>query len=362
MVKKNQFLFDGINYQGYQTVQKAYAGMTEGVASQGGETVPTPLADFIIDEIEKLQWARKLFRQIPMPGKTFEIPTITAGDTIYLASEGSDFLTEGGSDGSSSSYTRPVFGSITLTAQKFAGLTGYTTELDQDSAVSIATVALRKLIRAFAEGEEQSFIQANKSAEIFSPATGSILNAWDGIISHVPGTAAAVNSVWTPQDSSVPNWIAGGSAKLVSDKADELIAQIEDNRGQCDVFLVSPKVAARFRNKVEFEALQGIKDVGREAALVKGFVGKYYTASLFTSHWLPTGDSNFVTQTADPKDTILLGLDKSSPFIADRRRISILQRHRFYSDVNEIRVTERLSFHRDYGQLLGGIHNVQNSV
>ena len=70
----------------------------------------------------------------------------------------------------------------------------------------------------------------------------------------------------------------------------------------------------------------------------------------------------FNTATSDPKDTLLLGMDRNSPFIADRRRIEIKQRGRFYSDVNEIRILERVSFGVEHPEVLGGIADIQNAT
>ena len=126
--------------------------------------------------------------------------------------------------------------------------------------------------------------------------------------------------------------------------------------------LVNPQVAARLRNKTEFEMLQRLDAVGKEAALIKGWVGKYYTANVYVSHFMPTGVAVFNTATTSPKDSIVLGLDKSSPIIGDRRSIEVLQRHRFYQDVNEIRLTERIAFGSRYPQLLAGLADVQNAV
>ena len=52
-IKFDSGLYKSNPQNGYQLTQKAYSGLTEGTACQGGEVVPTPLADYVIDEKSK---------------------------------------------------------------------------------------------------------------------------------------------------------------------------------------------------------------------------------------------------------------------------------------------------------------------
>jgi hypothetical protein len=297
-----------------------------------------------------------------VPNGNLTIPTIESGDSVYLMGEGKDFTTEGGSDGASTSYTRPTWGSKSISVKKFAGLSVYTTEFQEDSALSVAEITLRKMLRAFSEHEEKAFIQGESAGTKFGWTAGDVRYAFDGLIDLVPGTLAGTGSKWTPDNSNYSNWIDAGSTKLTNKQLEQMIATIEDNRGQANTLIVTPVVAARLRDKTEFEMLQGLKDIGPEAALVRGYVGRYYTMDIYTSHWLPTGDSVFNVSVTDPKDTIILAMDRASPKIGETRTLEIMQRHRFYQDINEIRATERIGFMAEYDQHLVGLAQVQNAV
>lgn len=356
---KKIFKFDANKYQ---FTGKAWSGADTATDSEGGVTVPSPLANWFKDELKKNSWARQLFEVRPMDGKTLKIPLLTTGDAVYLSDEGLDFTTEGGADQSSNSYTKPVWGSMTLTAKKFAGLSGYTTELGEDSSLNVADIMLRKLIQALTEYEEKAFIQGEAGGSKFSWSSGDVRYAFDGLIDIVQGSSAATGSNWTPDASTYGNWTDQGSVKLNNDALLGLIAKIEEQRGVCNTILVNPLIAARLRDPTEFEMLQGLKDIGPKAGLIRGFIGRYYTADIYVSHFMPSGVAVFNTSTSAPKDTLILGMDKQSPVIGDRRKIEIMQRHRFYQDVNEVRVTERIAFGAYYPQLIAGVADVQAAI
>lgn len=353
-------IFDSRNYQ---FTGKAFTGMTEGTDTEGGHTVPSPLANFFKDELPKNSWARKLFEVRSMGGKTLDIPLLTSGDAVYLSDEGKDLLTEGGADQASTSVSKPVWSQLTLTAKKFAGLTGYSTELEEDSVLNIAEIALMKIVRALNEYEEQAFIQGESGGSKFGWSAGDTRRAFDGLIDIIQGAAAGTGGNWTPDASTFTNWQDGASTKLTTEHMLQLLATIEENRGECNTIFVSPTIAARLRDPIEFEMLQTVKDIGpTEAALIKGFVGKFYTANIYVSHFMPTGVAVFNTSVVAPKDSLIIGMDKDAVVIGDRRRAEILTRHRFYQDINEIRLTERIAFGAYYPQLVAGVADVQAAI
>ncbi|MFQ5531116.1 MAG: phage major capsid protein [Candidatus Nanoarchaeia archaeon] len=351
----DQLVFDARNYQ---FTGKAFGGMTEGVAADGGNTVPSLMANYFIDLIATKQTTRNIVKTIPVSGKTFEIPKLTAGDTVYLGGEGKHMLTEGGADQASSSMTKPTWGKITVTPQKLIGLTAFSTELEEDSALNIAQIAIEKLLYALSQWEEKAFIQGEANGTKFSWTAGDPRYAWDGFIDAIPGTELGTGSNWTPDDSSPSNWIDGGSNVLTKSELDQLLAKIEDQGGVCDAIYVTPVVQARMRDKSEFDIFQGLDKIGADAALIKGFVGRFYTANIYVNSHVPVG-TTFGTNT---DDAVVIGFDTTSPFIGDRRTITINERYEFYSDVIELQFTERLDFKFEHNELLAGIADVKNAV
>lgn len=361
--KKINFSSKNYSFNGKAPMSKTYAGLIEGTNSAGGYTVPSPLADWFLNQLDKNSWARQLFEVRTMNSKTLTIPRITDGDTVYLGGEGLNMNTEGGLSQASSSYTKPTWSTLTITPVKFNGLSGYSSELEEDSILNIAQITLKELVKGFNWFEEQAFIQGEAGGSKFGWTSGDTRYGFDGLIDKVQGTLASTGNNWTPDSDTNTNWIDGQSQKLTTNMLNQVIAKIEEQRGTCDVMLVSPNVASRLRDKNEFEMLQTVKDIGADrAALIKGFVGRYYTADIFVSHFLPTGVSVFNSSTSDPKDTLMLGLDSKSPVIVDRRKLDLLTRANFYEDVYEMRMTERVGFSAYYDELIAGIADVQSAV
>ena len=120
-------------------MSKAYAGHTS-TAAQGGETIPTPLADYFLELIRDSTFLLQEFKHIKMTADTFEIPRMTGKNSAYLIGEAKDMTTEGGSDQASDSYSRTTWDSITLEAKKLGVLTGYSSELSEDSLIDVASI------------------------------------------------------------------------------------------------------------------------------------------------------------------------------------------------------------------------------
>ena len=352
------YTFDSKNH----VFGKTYAGMIEDTDSAGGYTVPSPLADWFVNVLAKNSWCRRLFQVRPMPGKTFTIPQITSGDAVYLSGEGLSITTEGGADQASTSYTRPVWDTITLTAKKFNGITGYSTEVEEDSALNVADIAMQELARSLVEFEERAFIQGEAGGSKFGWTAGDTRYAWDGLIDICQGDNAGTGANWTPDSSTNSNWTDAEQDKLTADDLNNLLADIEDQKGTCDALFMAPRMLARMRDMTEFEALQTLDKIGDKAALLTGAVAKWYTANIYVSHDMPEGVAVFNSATEAPKDTLILALDTRYPVIADRRKYNVLTRHNFDTDVNEIRINERLAFGTLRPEMIAGLADVQLAI
>jgi HK97 family phage major capsid protein len=342
-------------------VKKTYVGTGHSSTNaDGGETIPTPLANRFIDIVANNTFCRQVFKTVPMTAATLEIPKKTGLETTFLIGQGRDWTTEAGDDQSSTAITKGTWTSITLTASKFGTLSGYTTELGEDSLLNFAQVVMAGAARSLAEYEERSFLQGDAAAATLSAFNaGDVRYAYNGIIISTPGDAPSTGSKWTPPDSSPVNWADGGDDRLTADELNAMIARIENNRHDCDLIVMSPNVQARLRDQTEFEMFQGLKDIGNQAALVRGLVGRYYTADIVRSSHIPlSADTTFTTA----GNTMVLGMDTREPLIGDRRRIEIRKRHRFYQDIEETRLTTRVAFQVQHNEGLAGINEVLDAA
>lgn len=348
-------------------VSKAYAGHTAGTAADGGEFVPLPLADYFYDLVEKDVFARQLFAIKPMTSNTLEIPIKSAGLSVYLSGESKDMTTEGGAAGASSSYSKMTFTSTTLTAKKFVVLSGASTELLEDANINFSEAMLQSMARDLAEAEERAFIQGEAAGTSLSWGAGDVRYAFDGLIWHVYGSNVSTGAHWTPDNASPVMWADGGNDVLTSDELNAMDTRIEEQGYRSTHIMMRPSVAGRLRDPTEFEMFQGLKDIGNMAALVKGYVGRYYTADILVSQFMPVGTSSGISGTgsefvAGTTDSTVLAFDVREPVIGERRKLEARRRHSFYVDVEETRFTERIAFDVPRPLGLAGINDVKNAV
>lgn len=356
--------------KGNDIFKRAYSSYGQVSSDYATPLIPTETANFFYDRIYWENKLRNIVTTIPMPRATFRIPVKTAGSKVYRAtSDGVSFITELGLDGASSGYVSPTVSYLDLIATKFGSLSGWTTELEEDSIISIPQLMFEELAISMGEYEELAMLQGDESDGHSLTGTitgyddpssgfgaGDVRYSFDGMIFKAPGSNS---NVWTPDDTSPENKFDGGSNKLTRDELNTLIAQIEEQGYECTDIFMRPKVAGRLRDDVEFEQFQSIKDIGTsKAALIKGFVGDFYGANVFVTNRIPEGTA-FGTG-AD--DSVVLGFDRRLPLIGDRRRISFVKRHAFTYDAEEIRVTERVAFNTKFNEGIAVINDVKNAA
>jgi len=359
---KRPHALDGKSY-----FSKAYSGTVTTDLDSGG-LAPTITADWLIDRIRWANKLRQICQVVPMPGKTWQIPKMTAGDTVYYQLEGYSAYSESGATQATTGYTEPTITHATMTAYKMAGITGWTTELQEDSVIPIPEMMFKELADSMADYEELAMIQGDESyghtltgavgggfADMNTSNVGDVRYMFDGLIVLTPGSASGYG---TPDDASPENIIDGENTKLTKESLDQLLAVIEDNNFTCTDMFMKSNVAARLRNTTEWEEFQRLDAIGNRAALIKGYVGTFYTADIFRTNKIPVG-AGFGTGTTD---TYVLGFDRKEPFIGDRRKINFVSKHLFERDVEEIRTTERYGFIVRHNEALGHIYDVQNAA
>ena len=345
-------------------IQKAYSGAT---STDVADSIPTITADWFIDQLTFNNKLRQIVQVYRMPNKTVDIPKITGGLKVFIQGEGYDIRTESGLDQASSGYTKPTMSKITLTAKKFSGITGWTSESEEDSVLNLPQLFLNKLAKAMADFEELAMIQGDEnnalgltgtvggSYDNFPLTAGDVRYAFDGLIAIAPGSSPG----WTPKDPSPSNIIDGGSDALTYDEMNQLFSVIEESAAKLTDIFIRPKVHARLRNDAEFEAFLTVDKIGQDrAANIKGFVGKYYDANVFVTDKVPVGTA-FGTNS---DDTLVIGFDRNELIIGDRRIVSFNKQHEFYRDVIEIRVDERIDFKALHNEGVALIADVKDTI
>ena len=121
------------------------AAQSEGTDSEGGFTVPTPLASELINLVEDYGVARSVCRRVVMGALTWSVPKLLGHATVYYPNE-AQAITE----------SDLTFGQVSLTAKKMAGLVKMSTEISEDSIISMTDTIVRDLAWAFAKEEDSN--------------------------------------------------------------------------------------------------------------------------------------------------------------------------------------------------------------
>ena len=133
----NQWASDKLDSMGIRNA------MSEGTNSAGGFTVPDPLSAEIIRLVEEYGVFRQFARVVPMTSDTLAVPRRTGGLTVYYPGEGAAITP-----------SDLTFAQATLTAAKYTALTQMSTELNEDSVISMAALIADEIAYAFAVAED----------------------------------------------------------------------------------------------------------------------------------------------------------------------------------------------------------------
>lgn len=126
------------------------AALEETTDTLGGFTVPTPLSNQIIDLVEQWGVYRMNTRNITMTSETLAVPVLV--DEIVKGTKSGAIFYPG--EGIAITPADRTFASVLLTAVKYAQLTLLSTELNEDSIISVIDLLVRDFARQFAYSED----------------------------------------------------------------------------------------------------------------------------------------------------------------------------------------------------------------
>ena len=121
------------------------AAQNEGTDDKGGYTVPAPLAAELINLVEQYGVARNVCRRVVMGASTWSVPKLAGHATVYYPAEAGS-ITE----------SDLTFSQITLNAKKMAGLVKMSTEISEDSLISMTDTIVKDLAWSFAKAEDDN--------------------------------------------------------------------------------------------------------------------------------------------------------------------------------------------------------------
>ena len=130
---------------GDRQAQEFMAAQSVGDNDKGGFSVPTPLASELINLVEDYGVARNVCRRIVMGAMTWAVPKLVGHSTVFYPGE-AQAITE----------SDLTFAQVSLTAKKMAGLVKLSTEIGEDSLISMTDTIVRDLAWGFAKAEDEN--------------------------------------------------------------------------------------------------------------------------------------------------------------------------------------------------------------
>ncbi len=119
-----------------------------GGGSTGEYLLPAPFLAELFVIIEQYGNARKFFRSVPMISNTLDLATVSSKPTAYW-----------GTEASSTTASDSAFGTGALTAAKLVGVTSWSSELEEDSAIGLLPVLQQLMAEAiFTKEDAAGFI------------------------------------------------------------------------------------------------------------------------------------------------------------------------------------------------------------
>ena len=121
------------------------AAQSIGTDNKGGYTVPDPLSDALINLLEDRGVARRSCQRVVMSADTWTVPKVSAHASIYYPAEAAA-ITE----------SDVTFGQVQLTAQKLAALVKMSSEITEDSILSVLDVVVESIAYGIALEEDKN--------------------------------------------------------------------------------------------------------------------------------------------------------------------------------------------------------------
>lgn len=186
----NAYAAAGVDVKAYNErclAQYKAAGLSEGVAADGGNLVPVEYAATLIEFATQQSPILSQVWQMPMSSNVLRIPRLVqaagsyfGGITIYWTDEAAQKTT-----------TKPAFEQLVFTARKLVGLVYLTDELIADSMINIVNYVTGLFTRAFQYEMERVIVNGTGAAAgqplgiVNDPAVNIVARATAGTVGYM---------------------------------------------------------------------------------------------------------------------------------------------------------------------------------
>lgn len=302
------------------TIQKEFMskGMLEDVDSQGGFTVPTPLASEILRIMENVGVVRKLSRVWPMTSKSLEIPKKATKANVTWEGEAQE-----GTDGS------PKLAMIELQAKRARGLVPFSEELLADSSADLVQFVTALIGEALAEAEDFQGLRG-----VGTPFTG-ILNEV-GVVNNAAdagNTTVATLTLpdWRKAITPIPSAELNGSVWVMHPTVWEAVQTIQEGGQTVVAFsqnnITSPEVTAdvlvpvgRLWSRMVYlsDQMPDVTEIDAQAGNQVAILGNFRNFAF--------GNRQGMTMAMSSEASMVIGGQRINAFTSDQRIMKVGQR------------------------------------
>ena len=138
---------------GNQKAKQFLNDQSIGTDNKGGFTVPTPLSNALINLLESYGVARQACRRIVMSAETWSVPKVAGHSTVYYPAEAAAITA-----------SDMTFSQVQLVAKKIAALVKMSTEVVEDSIVSMMDTVVQDIAYGIAIAEDENLFNGVASA------------------------------------------------------------------------------------------------------------------------------------------------------------------------------------------------------
>lgn len=309
-------------------VNELRKAMNVSTAGQGGAWAPSDFSADLIDLMRLDLKVGALFRKITMPTNPYKLPIKTSGGTVYHVAEPSTEATEAGRITAST----PGTGNITMDAEKVAGRTVYTEELNEDSIIPVVPMIKEELARDMADAWENILINGDTRT-----------------VGNIDLDVTAATDLKTTQDGLRRRANAKGTSLI--DLSTFNLTNVRKLRTGMGKWGINPRDLAFITGPKGFNKLLSLDEVttlekyGSSATVLTGELGRLDGIPIIVSEWVREDLSTTGLYDATTTNNTILILANLRRFIqGEKRRMTLKTFEDIQNDQVVLVTTMRMAF------------------
>jgi HK97 family phage major capsid protein len=315
----------------YKALQAVAKSLSTGGSATGTEWMPTQFSTQLLDVITVSLKVAANFARINIPANTFKVPIATTDDICFLVAEtNSDNLLN-----ESNVYPKftPGTGNVSFNAKKFAAITVFSEEANEDSIIPLLPFLRMKIANAVANGQERATLDGDTTGTHMDndvSAATDVRKAWKGLRYHYKTTMSNTADLGTLNLTNV---------RSLRGKLDAQFAENPENLR----WITSVK---QMLNLMAFPEFLTMDKYGPNATIVTGEIGKIDGIPVQTSKYCRDNvAATGVNTSGGPNTKGLLYLACPLAFwYGDRREVRIDTGRMIISGQGFLVISQRLDF------------------